>query len=177
MSAFLPVFGPPKRLGLVLVPCLLSAFMIGWLAYLPHQTIRHDEMIEYYDVDALSYEALKQQMEDRGPRHSYGSVGLTEWSVSWNWACQVSVRTRILLPRHTDPEAMSIRQRQNWTAFTMALRLHERTHQHHFLQAAREIAKNRCIGADYILRYWVAETHLFDLRTEHGRREGLVLRF
>lgn len=177
MRAAILTTNKPRRLGLVLTSCLLLVLIAGWLAYLPHQTIPHEEAIEYYDLDALSYEELKQQLLERGPPGPHGTMGLTEWSVSWSWACKVSVRTHIILPRHIRPEGMNARQRQNWATFLVSLRLHERIHQHHGLQAAQEIAENRCIGADHILRYWVAETHLFDLRRDHGHSEGLVLRF
>jgi predicted secreted Zn-dependent protease len=129
--------------------------------------------IEFYDVDALTREGLRQQISQRGPK---GYDGLTDWGVSVDWLCRVELRSTITLPKHTRLADLGSLQRGSWKAYLAALRRHEFTHQYHGEMAAKEVVQNACLGAKYIIRYWIAQTEIFDLRTGHGAKDGVQLK-
>ncbi len=126
--------------------------------------------VAFYDLDALTREGLLQQISQRGPN---GYDGVTEWQITWNWLCRVELRSRITLPKHTRLADLGPLQQNSWKAYLAALRRHEFTHQYHGERAAKEVAENACIGARFIVGYWQAQTEIFDLRTNHGAKDGV----
>ncbi|WP_161492599.1 DUF922 domain-containing protein [Pseudophaeobacter leonis] len=157
----------------VLAVGLLAALL--WGACVVHFVQRGPVLlksVEFYQVDALTREGLLQQLSQRGPR---GYDGLTEWQITWNWLCRGELRSRITLPKHTRLAELGPLQQDSWKAYLAALRRHEFTHQYHGERAAKEVAENACLGAKFIVGYWMAQTEIFDLRTNHGAKDGLQL--
>ncbi len=128
---------------------------------------------QYYDVDATTIDGLLQQMAARGPN---GFWGYTSWYVRWSGSCRLSVDIDMTLPRHVRPDSLPDRVRQRWDRMLIALTIHEDQHARFGIGAAQEIEKAGCNGAYDILDKWIEAEKDFDRRTQHGRRDGVVLR-
>ncbi|MEM8975165.1 MAG: DUF922 domain-containing protein [Pseudomonadota bacterium] len=132
-----------------------------------------EDEVAFYEVDALTYSEMLNQIKTRGPK---GHAAVTEWDVGWDWKCRVSLDVKITYPQHTNYEGLSTSQKENWDEFLRRLRLHENYHKYDGIQAARDVSANWCFGARFIVKYWVAQSEILDLRTDHGRTDGVVLK-
>ncbi|WP_368669849.1 DUF922 domain-containing protein [Roseibium sp. RKSG952] len=124
-------------------------------------------------MDALKYTEMLNQIKTRGPK---GHAAVTEWNVSWDWKCRVSLDVKTTYPQHVNLEGLSTSQKVSWHEFLSKLRLHENFHKFDGIQAARDVSDNWCLGARFIIKYWIAQSEILDLRTDHGRTDGVVLK-
>jgi len=130
------------------------------------------EDIQYYDVSATTAWGLRKEMQRKGPK---GYWGYARWWVSWTADCDVTVKQTIHMPRHRNPEKLSPELRERWDSMLGALLRHERQHARHGELAAQQIAAANCVGAYEIIDRWAAQDKAYDLRTDHGRKEGVTL--
>ena len=130
------------------------------------------EDIQYYDVSATTAWGLRKEMQRRGPR---GYWGYARWWVSWTADCEITVTQTIQMPRHKKPDQLPPELRKRWESMLAALLRHERQHTRHGELAARQIAEANCKGAHAIIERWAAQDKAYDLRTNHGRDEGVTL--
>lgn len=137
------------------------------------QDIQTTDRVVYYDIEAGSQDGIEAQFLASGPN---GFAATTKWHVSWDWKCRVSLDVTITYPRHVALDQLTDTQRQNWTRFMQRLRLHENMHRFDGVRAARDVRNNWCFGAHYIVKYWLAQSTILDLRTNHGRTDGVQLR-
>lgn len=126
-----------------------------------------------YTVDATTAQGLREQMKQRGPD---GFWAYTDWYVRWTGSCKTTVDIRYILPQHANEAALDPVLRQKWRAMLSALRAHEARHGEHGVKAAQEIEQARCRRGDAIIRKWNDQDSLLDSRTDHGLRDGVVLR-
>lgn len=154
--------------AIVLLSSTLYVYLVG-----VGRDVSISEKTLYYDLDALTYEDMLDQISARGPK---GHAAITEWNVSWDWKCMVSLDVEFTYPRHVKIEQLTAPQKRNWEKFLAKLRLHENMHKYDGVRAAQEVAENWCFGAKYIVKYWVSQSIILDLRTDHGRTDGVVLR-
>lgn len=126
-----------------------------------------------YRVDATTLNGLRAQMNTRGP---IGYWAYTRGHVVWRGQCEVTVRIRYTMPRHTNPDAMPPDLRVKWDAMLKAMRRHEERHGQNSINAAREIKNAGCRNGLAILRKWRAKDRAYDAQTAHGQTEGVDLR-
>ena len=157
----------------VAIACLSSALIWGLaIGYFASRGPTLIKEVEFYDVDGLTTNVLKEQIH---PVELSGYSALTYMTLTWNALCQVELHSTITLPRHTRLQDLGELQQQSWKRYLAALRRHEYTHQYHGERAAKEVAANFCIGGHYILGYWMAQTEIFDHKTRHGAKDGVRL--
>jgi len=145
---------------------------LGWVAPAAAEiTVR--EAVVYYDVDAVTLSDLRAQMKTRGPR---GYWGYARWNVKADRDCDVTLRVTYTLPRHVAPDGMADLDRAKWEAMIAVLEQHERNHGAHGLAAAKEVKAANCVGTWRIIRKWAEQDRIYDRQTDHGRKEGVVLK-
>lgn len=152
----------------------LSALFLlaSYCLFIPTLTIQETEKTVLYDVSGLSADTLKAQIKDGGPN---GYIGHTKWHVKWNWLCHVSLHTVFTMPRHVNIDKLSARDQDMWNSLIFNLWLHERAHQNNGRQAAKTISHQRCFFTDTALARWQLQDKLYDIITQHGKTEGVVL--
>ena len=126
-----------------------------------------------YIVDATTLAGLRKQLNQKGP---HGHWAYTEWYVRWTGSCKLSVEITYTLPKHKNPGKLDPDVRKRWKAMVRALTKHEHNHGDHGIRAAREIEKAKCANGDAIIKKWNGQDKAYDLRTNHGKTEGVVLR-
>ena len=126
-----------------------------------------------YTVNATTAAGLRQQMKLRGPG---GYWAYTDWYVRWTGGCRVSVKINFTMPRHTNEAALDPALLRQWRAMVAALKAHEQLHADHGIKAAQEIERRRCAGGDAIIKKWADQDKVLDKRTNHGIRDGVVLK-
>lgn len=164
----------------------------------------HDATIVYYDITGNSANALRRQMNAKGPLDMSGKRfdAYTRWYVRWRYryrptasGCEftevtVSVDGTITLPRWVDESHAPQALEQDWNRYIAALHRHEQGHYVHGLDAAREIealgrsfhAAGDCPAfvADFdrqargITRRYAAMDATYDRDTDHGKTQGAV---
>lgn len=130
------------------------------------------ETIKTYTVLATSLEGLAREMDQKGPK---GYWAYTGWYVKWTGDCKLSVTVDITLPKHKNPAKMPADVRKKFGTMLVALTDHERQHGRHGIAAAEEIERAGCVGGDAILKKYNAIDMKFDQKTDHGRKQGVVL--
>ncbi|HJP97042.1 MAG TPA: DUF922 domain-containing Zn-dependent protease [Rhodanobacteraceae bacterium] len=163
-----------------------------------------DATIVYYDVAGNTANALRRQLNEKGPLGESGKRfdAYTHWYVNWRYryrptatGCEftnvtVSVTGTITLPRRVDESQAPELLEQDWNHYLAALHLHEHGHYVHGLDAAREIealgrsfhAAGDCgtFVADFnrraraITDRYAAMDKTYDRDTDHGRTQGAV---
>lgn len=133
---------------------------------------RISEVMEYYTVNGTSARALRNEMSRKGPRRFWA---YTRWEVRWSAACQVSVRVVYTMPRHENLDALSPQLRRSLIRMFERLEAHERLHGANGINAAREIKDANCRKARKIIRKYNRADRELDRRTDHGRKQGVVL--
>ncbi|MFK7836982.1 MAG: DUF922 domain-containing protein [Sulfitobacter sp.] len=129
------------------------------------------EKLKTYKVDATTVTGIRNQMRSRGPK---GFWGYTTWQIRWSSGCQVTAKIQVTLPRHTNPSAMPQRVKRAFDAMVKNLHAHERLHAQHGIDAAYEIDRAGCRGAQKIIRKYNRADRALDKRTDHGKRDGVV---
>ncbi|MFK7939559.1 MAG: DUF922 domain-containing protein [Roseovarius sp.] len=125
-----------------------------------------------YKVDAITKQGLLFQMSTRGP---VGFWAFTRTNVAWRGQCNVTVKIRYTMPEHAKPQAMPPQLQAEWTRMITAMRKHEEQHGQHAINAGREIEQAGCVNGLAILRKWRGQDRSFDVRTSHGKTQGVVL--
>ncbi|MEM7470278.1 MAG: DUF922 domain-containing protein [Pseudomonadota bacterium] len=150
----------------------LTAFVLGLLSApaiaAPELTIRE----VFYKVDGLNAKDLGAQMKRRGPKNFWA---YTRWDIKWSAQCEVEVVVTFTMPKHTNRGALSPTFRANWDRMIAALKLHEKQHGAHGIAAAREIEQAGCKKTRPIVRKYNRADRVFDKRTNHGAKTGVVL--
>ncbi|WP_245706522.1 DUF922 domain-containing protein [Ruegeria marina] len=135
----------------------------------PQVSIEH----KTYSVDATTAKDLVRQMDQRGPNEFWA---YTDWYVNWTGSCDLSVRITYTMPKHKNEAKLDPALRKSWKSFTDALKKHEEKHGAHGIQAAREIEETNCADGNAVIKKWSNQDNVLDKRTDHGKKEGVVLK-
>lgn len=130
------------------------------------------EDYDYYSIYGSTAAELREQMSRKGPRRHWAYV---RWYVKWTEECDVTLTLDIDLPYWKDKKSGPLGLQTKWDKMFEVLLKHEMQHREHGRQAAFEIKKMNCLGANSIVRSWSREDTNYDSMTGHGRREGVVL--
>jgi predicted secreted Zn-dependent protease len=161
--------------------------------------------IEYFPVRGLSIASLNASMRQTAPRDEDGKPvwGQAHWRLDWKFShdtssgCRVdkfniTVTSTLRMPEWVDRAKASAELQEKWAAFYRALLVHEAGHRDNGIRAANELARRirglgrlyECrtlnanigtLGEQVIAEYNRAD-RAYDRGTEHGVRQGAVLR-
>jgi predicted secreted Zn-dependent protease len=109
--------------------------------------------IEYYEVRGATVDALRRELDARGPFGDSGrrGDGLTRWNIAWRYGLDsnaarctasniiVDLDIRMILPRWAKPADVNPNLVARWNRYVAALRLHEDGHRELAETAAREV--------------------------------------
>jgi predicted secreted Zn-dependent protease len=149
----------------------------------------------YYNIQGLTENDLRRQMNTFGPTDSYGRYdAYTKWDITWTKTCNglpsVGVKIVFTYPQWLKPDNPDSNLESKWTRYIEALKNHESGHRDIAIRAAQEImdtlynlAKtNNCIeqsqrvttlGNNIIDKYKQEEIK-YDNLTNHGNSQGAV---
>jgi predicted secreted Zn-dependent protease len=149
--------------------------------------------VEYYDVDATSATAIRDELNAKGPREADGKRFHADARTffKWSWApapdgscgtpnAEVSFSATIRLPRLTKFASLSPDLAQKWRSYMTALAFHEAGHVQ-IGYAGRDAIKaavrsSSCSNAEAAAQAALAtvqeEDSNYDLRSKHGAQEG-----
>ncbi len=133
---------------------------------------RVKENLKHYTISGDTIAALKSQMKKKGPK---GFWGYTTWYVKWSGSCKVNVTIDITMPKLKNPSKVPTNVRKEFDEMYAALLMHERNHGKHGILAAQAIEKAKCKNTDPIFEKYLKADKTYDLRTKHGRTEGVKL--
>jgi predicted secreted Zn-dependent protease len=179
------------------------ALMLLPLAVVAQNTVQWTT--NYYYVTGATVGEIHQSFSRNRPWKEKSTLdGLTEWRVQWRYQftfsageCRISsfsTATTITLtvPRWIRPTNASLETITNWVRYITALERHEATHAQHGLAAAAEQQRRipqlasdaNCAAlkkriddlAQQIMDDYRRRDREYDERTEHGAKEGAVLR-
>ena len=128
---------------------------------------------QYYTLTGKTVPELRAELKKKGPR---GYWAYTEWYVRWSGSCALSVDIKYTLPKHKSPGALDPRTRASLDSMIAALTRHEQGHGAFAINAASEIEKTRCADGDAVLAKYLKAEKAYDKKTDHGKREGVVLK-
>lgn len=126
----------------------------------------------YYNIQGVTSGELKAQMKQKGPK---GFWAYAKWWVNWSGSCRISVKVTYTFPRWVNKKNAPKSLRDSWDRMIRQLWKHEKGHGRHGINAAKEIEKSRCTNPRQVIDKWVAQDKSFDLRTRHGRSQGVHL--
>ena len=152
---------------------LASALCAAALIHPADAAPKVTKKVTYYSVKATTIDGLRAEMAARGPK---GYWGYSDWYVQWSGSCKLSVTISITLPKHARPDTMPADVRRKFDRMLGALRAHEEQHGQHAVLAAQEIESAGCRNGNAILKTYNDADVRFDRRTDHGRRQGVILR-
>jgi len=149
----------------------------------------------YYNIQGLTENDLRQQMNTLGPTDSYGRHdAYTKWDITWSKPCNglpsVGVKIVFTYPKWLKPDNPDSNLDSKWTRYIEALKNHESGHQDIATRATQEIMdtlyglpiSSNCIehnqqvinlGNEIINKYKQEEVQ-YDTTTNHGRTQGAV---
>ncbi|NBR90556.1 MAG: DUF922 domain-containing protein [Rhodobacteraceae bacterium] len=128
---------------------------------------------KYYTVDATTVDGLLKQMGQRGPN---GYWAYTDWRIKWTGSCALSATVTYTLPKHKNEAKLDPALQKKWKAMTTALKKHEEKHGANGVQAATEIEQTKCANGDAVIKKYNKKDIDLDARTDHGKKEGVVLK-
>ncbi len=165
--------------------------------------VSEDARYEYYDIRGTTSEELLKQMSELGPKDSDDNwFAKTEWAIDWAYpipkgnSCepvQVIAWIKYILPRWVNKNEAPPELQARWDAYELRLKQHEEHHKDitvkYCQQFMAEIKKiddyKSCkeleerIGAIHatgiIINACTQEQAQYDLDTNHGATEGLIL--
>jgi predicted secreted Zn-dependent protease len=126
-----------------------------------------------FTVDATTVDGLLKQLKQKGPK---GYWAYTDWYVKWTGSCQTSVDITYTLPKHKNADKLDPVVRKKWLAMVDALTKHEHKHGQNAINAAQEIEKTKCANGNAVIQKWNKADIDLDKRTDHGKKEGVVLK-
>lgn len=164
-----------------------------------------DLELEYYDIEGHSKAELRANMQKFGPKDQFGMArdAYTSWHVSWSWprkngkidfnSTQLSKTLKIIMPRWgADPvKKEDSLLRKEWELYIKKLAEHEFRHASFFLHNVTKIKKKimKAVAANPKLSFDDANYEAYkvlakirkldkdyDLKTDHGRLEGVTLK-
>ena len=128
---------------------------------------------KHYNIKGKTTQQLKHQMRTKGPNGYWAYVN---WYVNWKTQnCRVSLKIKYTYPRWTDIHQAPKSIQHKWRRMISALKLHEKGHARHGIEAAREINKSNCRNPHAIIEKWAIEDKIYDQRTKHGLIQGVKL--
>lgn len=149
----------------------------------------------YYNIQGLTENELRQQMDSLGPTDSYGRHdAYAKWDITWSKPCNglLSVRVNVVFtyPKWLKPDNSDSNLDSKWTRYIEALINHESGHQGIATRATQEIMDtlyglpntSNCaeqnqqvvsLGNEIINKYKQEEIQ-YDTSTNHGRTQGAV---
>ncbi len=159
----------------------------------------------FYDISGTNITAIHESLQRNGPLAKSGKRfhASTHWNISWsyrwiesNQQCRlnktdISVQVDMLLPRLKNRDSLDEKVRTKWDQYIAALTAHEQQHQAFGQEAANEIERlllntpaMNCFRmekhlnerAQEILAKYKNLEEQFDRDTEHGAKDGVVLR-
>ena len=158
-----------KRLATIVAACAAVAAAPGLSAAKPKVVVK----TKYYSIVGSTSRELKNQMRRKGPG---GYWAYTGWYVNWSGSCQVTVTISYEYPKWKNHGQAPAALRAKWDSMISALEGHERQHGQHGVNAANEIDRTGCAGdPKAITNKWANQDKVFDARTDHGRKQGVVL--
>ncbi len=165
--------------------------------------VSEDARYEYYDIRGTTAEELFQQMSELGPKDSDGNwFAKTDWAIDWAYpipkgdTCepvQVIAWIKYILPRWVNKNEAPAELQARWDAYELRLKQHEEHHKdivvkycRQFIAEIKKIDNYRSckeleerIGAIHatgvIINACTQEQTQYDLDTNHGATEGLIL--
>ena len=152
--------------------------------------------LDYYDVSGTSADAVRTAINAARPMDPDDGKtydALTHWDIQWEWrtvddVCQpssaeVTVSTRVRLPRLANLESVSQSLRDRWTKYVSALQKHEVGHLIPVLDAipglqAAMRASPTCEAMEQLVKQAIADLTRqgidYDRTTHHGATQGAV---
>ncbi len=149
----------------------------------------------YYNIQGLTENDLRQQMNTLGPTDSYGRHdAYTKWDIIWSKPCNelpfVRINIVFTFPKWIKPGNPDSNLDSKWTKYIEALKNHESGHQDIATGATQEIMdalyslpfSNNCVehnqrvinlGNEILDKYKQQEVQ-YDISTNHGRTQGAV---
>ena len=128
---------------------------------------------KYYSISGTTAAQLKAQMRSKGPK---GKWAYTKWYVRWSGNCRLSVSISYTYPRWANNSQASRPLQQSWHRMMARLRVHERGHARHGINAATEIERAGCKGNPAsITSKWARQDKIYDRQTRSGITQGVVL--
>ena len=135
-------------------------------------SVKVSTKIKYYEISGNTSQQLRRQMRLKGPGRF---AALTKTNVHWDQSCKVTLKITYTYPRWKDQSKASAKLRKDWKNMMRVMIKHEETHGRHSISAANEVAAAKCKNANGIFRKWERISRLFDRRTNHGIKQGMVL--
>lgn len=127
----------------------------------------------YYKVNGKNPAAIKAYMNANGPS---GYWAYSHWYVSWSSTCKVTVRLEYTFPKLRNRAKLSAAVLKKWDTMLAHLKAHEKQHGQHGINAGNAIAKDKCRNGDVIIRKWTNQDKVFDRKTGHGKKTGVVFK-
>lgn len=183
---------------------LLAAFMllVASSAIMAEPVVKIES--RYYPVQGMDIASIYQSLQKEGPNGERGKTyhAHTEWDIKWSYRwiesssiCRltqidVSIDIGYLLPQLSTIDQLDAATRQSWDHFYQALLKHEQHHKDFGIKAAHELEQTLldeqpqpCFGmqnklsdlAQKVVDKYDAMEKAFDLRTNHGINDGVVL--
>ncbi len=158
----------------------------------------------YYPVKGKNLQEIYQGLQRNGPNGDRGKTfhAHTEWDIQWSYrwiesddACRITevdvdIKISLLLPRLANPNSLEDSVKSSWGRYYKALLEHEEHHKEYGIKAAHELddklrslPPQECFGmqnrlsdfAQEIVGKYDAMEKAYDLETNHGINEGVVL--
>ncbi|MCP5095503.1 MAG: DUF922 domain-containing Zn-dependent protease [Chloroflexi bacterium] len=112
-------------------------------------------------------------MKRKGPK---GYWAYAKWNIRWSGTCRVTLKINYTMPRWKNKNNAPKRLQKSWNKMIINLKRHEEGHGLHGINAANAIVKAKCNGSNRIITKWAKQDKVFDKKTGHGRKQGVVLR-
>lgn len=162
---------------------------------------------QFYDLYPLAKEDLGQEMDRQSPIVENGKKyrGYTSWNVYWQFYWQISnqkcridrvttdLKVKYIMPKISDSHNVKPEVERVFNQYYSALLKHEQGHKDSGLYAAREIEqKLRSLGAykdckkleqaanqtaNQIVKKYNERDKNYDLKTDHGRLQGVNINY
>lgn len=128
---------------------------------------------QYYKVKGNDPATITAFMNAKGPN---GYWAYSNWYVSWSNACKVTVTLDYKFPKLQNRAKLSAAVLKKWDTMLAHLKAHEKQHGQHGINAGNAIAKDKCQNGDAIIRKWAKQDKVFDRKTNHGKKQGVVFK-
>lgn len=156
----------------VLLIFLLSTLFPALVAAGPF--VSDNVVIKTYVVSGDSLKQLKNQMRQNGPD---GYWGYTRYNWTWSSGCNMRFEATITLPKLSVRSRLDANELAEWDRMVAALKSHEMGHVEIGRSWAAAIKAGGCSNAAVARadRAWQDKDVAYDRRTDHGKRNGVVL--
>ncbi len=155
---------------------IIHGLAVCCLFLAPHVAFSKPKVSEgwkYFKVSGTTIPEITQSMNKKGP---YGYWAFTDWYVKWDESCRLSVTIKYTMPKLAKRNKGPANVLKKWDAMVTKLKAHERNHGKNGISAAKEIEAAKCNGGNAILKKWNKQDRLYDKKTNHGKKEGVVFK-